>query len=134
REDPDHQRAMKQHAITPIDLVCVNLYPFERTVAAPGVEQREAVEQIDIGGPSMIRSAAKNFVYVAVVTSTRQYDKLINEMAAHQGATSLALRSDLAGAAFARTAEYDAAIASYLGRRVAVGFPDVLRLAYVKAE
>lgn len=134
RDDPEHAAAMREHGIEPIDLVCVNLYPFERTVSAPGVAEAEAIENIDIGGPSMLRSAAKNFEYVTVVTSPRQYDRVINNLQEHDGATDRRLRADLAAAAFARTAEYDAAIASFLSRRTAPAFPDTLRINYLKAD
>ena len=115
RDDPAHVAAMEAHGIRPIDLVCVNLYPFESTVAKPGIAEHEAVEQIDIGGPSMVRSAAKNHASVAVVTDPAQYDAVAGELRAHGGCTTLALRRRLANAAFARTAEYDAAIARWMG-------------------
>ncbi len=135
RDDADHQAAMNKHGIKPIDLVCVNLYPFEKTIAQDGVSQREAVEQIDIGGPSMIRSAAKNFGWVCVVTSPKQYDRVAQELTEHKGATSLRLRADLAAAAFARTSEYDSAIANYLaGPGGAGGFPHVLNPSFVRIE
>ena len=114
RDNPEHIAAMKTHEITPIDLVCVNLYPFEATVAKPGVSREEAIENIDIGGPSMIRSAAKNHHFVTVVTDPAQYPKVIAELAAHQGSTTLALRKHLAAAAYARTSAYDGAITAYL--------------------
>ena len=145
RDDPDHAEAMRAHRIPPIDLVCVNLYPFEQTAARDGADLRDAVEQIDIGGPSMIRSAAKNHAYVAVVPSPRFYDKVASAMRANAGATPLALRRQLAAAAFARTAEYDAAIADFLSRRFAAAdaasaadadavFPEQLRIRYRKVE
>ncbi len=140
RDNPDHAKAMRDHKIAPIDLLCVNLYPFERTVAQPDVDHAEAVEQIDIGGPSMLRSAAKNFAYVAVVSSPTQYDRVISIINEHNGATTLKLRADLAAGAFSRTAGYDAAIASYLSRRGGASgaagdpFPEVLRLAYLKVD
>ena len=115
RDDPEHARAMDEHGIGPIDLVCINLYPFERTVAG-GAGRGEAVEQIDIGGPAMIRAAAKNHEHVAVVTDPAQYGRVIDELDAGGGATSGPLRRELARAAFARTAAYDAAIADWLGR------------------
>jgi phosphoribosylaminoimidazolecarboxamide formyltransferase/IMP cyclohydrolase len=115
REDPAHVAAMREHGIEAIDLVCVNLYPFEATVARAGIAEHEAVEQIDIGGPSMVRSAAKNHASVAVVTDPAQYAQVIAELAEHGGATTLALRRTLAQAAFARTAAYDAAIARWMG-------------------
>lgn len=134
RDDADHAAAMKKHGIRPIDLVCINLYPFERTISKPGVPEHEAIEQIDIGGPSMIRSAAKNFDWVTVVTSPAAYDRVVGELNANQGQTTRRLRSELAAAAFGRTAEYDAAIASYLSRSGTVAFPQVLRLGYVKVD
>jgi phosphoribosylaminoimidazolecarboxamide formyltransferase / IMP cyclohydrolase len=134
RDNPEHAAAMQRHGIRPIDLVCINLYPFEQTIARGGVRQSEAVEQIDIGGPSMIRSAAKNFQWVTVVTAPSQYDRVVGELEAHGSATTIALRSELAAAAFGRTSEYDAAIASYLARASGIAFPHVLRLGYIKAE
>src|SRR5207249_8534222 len=80
RDQPEHIEAMKQHGIEPIDLVCINLYPFEQTVAKPGVGFEEAIENIDIGGPSMVRSAAKNHRFVAVVTTPAQYEKVLGDL------------------------------------------------------
>ncbi len=134
RDDPGHAAAMREHGIHPIDLVCINLYPFERTIADAGATEEEAIEQIDIGGPSMIRSGAKNFEWVAVVTSPSQYDRAVQELRTNEGATTRRLRHELASAAFARTAEYDAAIASYLSRVSPEAFPQVLRLSYLKAD
>ncbi len=134
RDNDEHADAMRAHAIEPIDLVCINLYPFERTVANAGVTRDEAVEQIDIGGPSMIRSGAKNHAYVTVVTNPRQYDTVVRELRDHDGHTTFNLRASLAGAAFARTSEYDAAIASFLGRRAPRKFEQILNLGYVLGE
>jgi phosphoribosylaminoimidazolecarboxamide formyltransferase/IMP cyclohydrolase len=134
RDNREHADAMKLHGIEPIDLVCINLYPFERTVAAAGVSEHEAVEQIDIGGPSMIRSAAKNYEWVTVITSPRQYDGVAACMTENAGATTRRLRAELAAAAFARTSEYDAAIAEHLGKSGPSPFPPVLRLGYGKIE
>lgn len=117
RDKPEHAKAMADHGITPIDLVCVNLYPFEKTVAQPDVTDDEAIEQIDIGGPSMIRSAAKNHRYVTCVTDPRQYDEVGNDMAGNNGATTFTLRRRLATAAFKRTSEYDKAITSWMANR-----------------
>lgn len=133
RDTPEHKAALKEHEIKPIDLVCVNLYPFERAVSEPDVGMEDAIEQIDIGGPSMLRSGAKNFKYVTVVTSPRQYDRVISEIDGNGGATTLRLRSELAAAAFSRTAEYDAAISSWLSRHAEQAFPDILRVHYIKA-
>jgi phosphoribosylaminoimidazolecarboxamide formyltransferase/IMP cyclohydrolase len=132
RGNAEHEAALKEHGIEPIDLICINLYPFERTAATPGANQGEVIEQIDIGGPAMIRSASKNFASVTVVTSATQYDRVIGEMKANKGATTLRLRSSLASHAFARTCEYDAAIASYLSRHAVEAFPDVLQVRYTK--
>ena len=114
RNNPEHMAAMAAHSIVPIDLVCVNLYPFEATVAKPGIAEHDAIENIDIGGPSMLRSAAKNFESVTVVTDGGQYPRVIAEMRANAGATTMALRRECAQAVFARTAEYDGAIARWM--------------------
>jgi phosphoribosylaminoimidazolecarboxamide formyltransferase / IMP cyclohydrolase len=114
RDNEEHTRALAEHGIEPIDMVVVNLYPFEQTVAREGVTLAEAVEQIDIGGPSMIRSAAKNFRDVAVVVSPESYEWLAHELQ-HQGGTlSLETRAGLATEAFGHTSDYDAAICEYL--------------------
>lgn len=117
REKPDHAASLKQHGITPIDLVCVNLYPFEKTVADESVSDADAIEQIDIGGPAMVRSSAKNHAYVTVVTGPGQYDKVANDIELNDGSTTLKLRRSLASAAFSRTAVYDAAIAAWMMTR-----------------
>ena len=116
RGNPEHVAAIRQHAIEPIDIVVVNLYAFEATASRPGVEFHEIVENIDIGGPSMIRSAAKNFEDVAIVTSTSDYPALVEELDSNSGALSSATRWRLARAAFATTAAYDTAIANTLER------------------
>jgi phosphoribosylaminoimidazolecarboxamide formyltransferase/IMP cyclohydrolase len=114
RDNPEHTRALTEHDIDPIDMVVVNLYPFEETIARKDVTLEEAVEQIDIGGPSMVRSAAKNHADVAVVVSPQSYEEVLSELKSHDGATSLALRRRLALNAFLRTARYDAAVSVYL--------------------
>jgi phosphoribosylaminoimidazolecarboxamide formyltransferase/IMP cyclohydrolase len=114
RDDPEHARAMAEHDIGPIDLVIVNLYPFAQTVAK-GAERDEIIENIDIGGPSMVRSAAKNHAYVAIVTDPADYGDLIAALDANGGMTSLDLRKRLAAKAFAATAAYDGMIASWFG-------------------
>ncbi|MCX5660778.1 MAG: bifunctional phosphoribosylaminoimidazolecarboxamide formyltransferase/IMP cyclohydrolase [Planctomycetota bacterium] len=128
RDHPEHIKSMREHRIEPIDLVCVNLYPFEQTVAKGDVKDEEAIEQIDIGGPSMIRSASKNHRFVTVVTDPRQYDKVVAELNGHEGATTFSLRRELAAAAFARTAAYDTAIAEWMTRRGPAEFPESLLL------
>jgi phosphoribosylaminoimidazolecarboxamide formyltransferase/IMP cyclohydrolase len=114
RDVPAHLEALAEHGIPPIDLVVVALYPFEATVARPGVTFPEAIEQIDVGGPTLIRAAAKNHASVAVVTDSSQYRAVLDELAAGGGALSDATRYRLAQEAFRRTAQYDAAIAAYL--------------------
>jgi phosphoribosylaminoimidazolecarboxamide formyltransferase/IMP cyclohydrolase len=113
RDSPAHAAAMTSHGIAPIDLVAVNLYPFEATVAG-GADAETCIENIDVGGPAMIRAAAKNHDFVAVLTETSDYAEVVAEMAAKSGALGLALRRRLAAAAFARTAAYDAAIAGWM--------------------
>ena len=114
RDSETDRRALADHGITPIDLVCVNLYPFEQTVRSADVTPAEALEQIDIGGPTLLRSAAKNHPFVAVVTSPRQYEGLLAELRTQHGATTLAFRQRLAAEAFRRTAAYDACITSWM--------------------
>ncbi len=132
RENESHAAAMKEHEIRPIDLVCVNLYPFEQTVAKPGCSFEEAIENIDIGGPSMIRSSAKNHRYVTVVTSPEQYDCVIEEMRSNQGFVNSDLRKDFARVAFGLTASYDAAISRYLSDKADVTFPERMSIAVTK--
>jgi phosphoribosylaminoimidazolecarboxamide formyltransferase/IMP cyclohydrolase len=114
RDLPEHVAAVTEHGIAPIDMVVVNLYAFEKTAAKPGVTPPELIENIDIGGPSMLRSAAKNFADVAVVSSAADYPALTEELKANDGKLSLETRWRLARAAFATTAAYDAAIATTL--------------------
>ncbi len=109
---------MAEHGIDAIDMVVVNLYPFQQTVANPDCTLPDAIENIDIGGPTMVRAAAKNHAHVAVVVNADNYASLLNEMAANNGALSSAARFDLAVAAFEHTAAYDGAIANYLGSRL----------------
>ncbi|MFZ0035528.1 MAG: bifunctional phosphoribosylaminoimidazolecarboxamide formyltransferase/IMP cyclohydrolase [Sedimentisphaerales bacterium] len=132
RDKAEHKAAMKKHGIEPIDLVCVNLYPFEATIAKADCTLEEAIENIDIGGPSMIRSAAKNHKFVTVVTDAGQYDKVIEEMEAKDGAVSEELRSDFARVAFGVTSSYDAAIAKYLNGKANVSYPERISIALRK--
>ena len=108
-------REMEENGIEPIDLVVVNLYPFEATVAKPNVSREEVIENIDIGGPAMVRSAAKNFHDVAVITSPGQYGEVLDELRNYNGALTLPTRERLAAAAFARTAAYDRAVSAWFG-------------------
>ncbi len=117
KDNEKHLSDMKAHGIESIDMVCVNLYPFEQTVAKPGCSLAEAIENIDIGGPTMIRSSAKNNAFVAVVTDPSQYEAVVAEMKAGEGGLCAQTRAKLALAAFKRTAEYDRAICDYLARQ-----------------
>jgi phosphoribosylaminoimidazolecarboxamide formyltransferase/IMP cyclohydrolase len=141
RENPAHAAAVAEHSIQPIDMVVVNLYAFEKTAAKPGVAFEDLIENIDIGGPSMIRSAAKNFHDVAVVTSSVDYAGIADELARSGGALSLETKWKLARKAFATTAAYDSAIATTLERIPSAeaflgfadqGFPHTLRLSFQK--
>jgi len=114
RDDAEHMKQMKTHGIEPIDLVVVNLYPFEKTVAKPDCTLEEAIENIDIGGPTMLRSSAKNYHDVAVVTDPQDYEKIIEEMKKSGGALSLETRFRLAKKVFKLTSHYDKAITEYL--------------------
>jgi phosphoribosylaminoimidazolecarboxamide formyltransferase/IMP cyclohydrolase len=146
RDNPAHRSAVAEHGIPPIDMVVVNLYAFEKTAAKPGATFDELIENIDIGGPSMIRSAAKNFHDVAIVTSPADYDSIADELARSGGSLSLETKWLLAQKAFATTAAYDSAIASTLERISVNGsfhpqtpaqtdqeFPRTLRLTFQKA-
>ena len=112
RNDPEHAAAMEAHDIGAIDLVVVNLYPFEATVAR-GADRDEVIENIDIGGPSMVRSSAKNHAFVTIVTDPADYDELTSELAGNDGATTLDFRKRMAGKAFAATAAYDSMIGQW---------------------
>lgn len=114
RDNAEHNTQAEAHGITPIDMVICNLYPFEATVAKPDVTLPEAIENIDIGGPTMIRAAAKNYRHVAVLTESSQYPQIIADLDASDGCLSEERRFELAKAAFAHTAHYDTAIATYL--------------------
>src|SRR3984893_4690375 len=124
RDNAEHVQAMKAHGIAPIDLLVVNLYPFEATVDK-GAGFEDCIENIDIGGPAMIRAAAKNYDDVAVVVKASDYQAVLDELAAHQGATTLTLRRRLAAKAYARTAAYDAAISNWFAAQLEDTAPDV---------
>jgi phosphoribosylaminoimidazolecarboxamide formyltransferase/IMP cyclohydrolase len=141
REDPKHVATVNEHGIQPIDMVVVNLYAFEKTAATAGVAFQELIENIDIGGPSMIRSAAKNFEDVAVVTSPADYQAVAEELERNNGTLSKATKWRLAQKAFATTAAYDSAIASTLDRispdnsevqPEGATFPQSIRLSFQK--
>ena len=120
RDNDEHVNAMREHDIKPIDMVVVNLYPFEQTIAKEGVTLEEAIENIDIGGPAMIRSASKNWRDVAVVTDSASYAEIINELNETHGSLSLSTRQRFAMLAYSRTATYDLAIHKYLSDRVPI--------------
>ncbi len=138
RDDAEHAQQMAIHGIEAIDLLVVNLYPFEATVAREGCSLEEAIENIDIGGPSMIRSAAKNHRSVTVLTDPADYGAILEEMAANNGALSQATNARMALRAFARTAAYDAAICNWLSALDETGkpgpFPEILTLQYHKRQ
>ena len=117
RDNPEHVREMEEHHITGIDLVAVNLYPFKQTIAKPNVELAEAIENIDIGGPAMIRAAAKNFRFVTVITNPGSYQQ-IADMVKAKGEVDDRTRMELAQEAFAHTADYDTAIKNYLAEQL----------------
>jgi phosphoribosylaminoimidazolecarboxamide formyltransferase/IMP cyclohydrolase len=129
RDVPEDLLELAQHGIEPIDLVCVNLYPFASVAGRPGATEAEAVEAIDVGGPAMLRAAAKNFAHVVAVCRPEQYEVVLDELRA-RGSISLELRRSLASEAFATTASYDAAIARWFGE--AEEFPETLTLAFDK--
>src|SRR5580658_10412447 len=140
RENAEHAAAMKEHGIQPIDLVCVNLYPFEKTVAKPDATLAEAIENIDIGGPSMIRSAAKNHRYVLVVTSPDRYEKVLGDLRKHGGSSCGKHRFKQAQLAFAQTGAYDGAIARYLAAKLEelgaaeAGLPEKIELDLTRKQ
>jgi phosphoribosylaminoimidazolecarboxamide formyltransferase/IMP cyclohydrolase len=133
RSKPAHLKAIEDLGIKPIDLVVVNLYPFEQTVAQRGVTEAEAVENIDIGGPSMVRSAAKNFSGVGIVTDPADYHKILGELKGSAGELSVDTRRALAAKAFHHTAHYDSAIANWFGEQQA-DFPKNLMLDLTKLQ
>ncbi len=134
RSNEEHVRQVRESGIAPIDMVVCNLYPFERTVAKPDVTLAEAIENIDIGGPSMVRAAAKNHADVAVVVSPSQYERVLAEMRANDGALGPQTRFELAVAAFRHTARYDAAISEYLSAVGLDGPPPLLWLELERTE
>ena len=113
RDNPEHVKQMEENKILPIDMVVVNLYPFKATIRKENATLEDAIENIDIGGPAMIRAAAKNFKFVTVVTNPERYEEIAKQIA-EQGEVPLDVRKKLAAEAFAHTADYDAAITKYL--------------------
>ncbi|CAI2717340.1 bifunctional phosphoribosylaminoimidazolecarboxamide formyltransferase/IMP cyclohydrolase [Nitrospina watsonii] len=136
RDDPEHMEAMETHGIEPIDLVVINLYPFEATIARDDCTLADAIENIDIGGPTMVRSSAKNYNDVAVVVNPDDYNVVLAEMANHQGAVTLETRQRLSRDAFALTARYDAAINRYLSGQIEGpdSFPPTYQQTFLKVQ
>lgn len=137
RSNPDHVATMKAHGIEPIDLVVVNLYPFEATVAKPDCTLEDAIENIDIGGPTMLRSAAKNNADVTVLVDPADYQPVLDEMKASGGAVSRETNFRLAVKVYQHTAAYDGAISNWLGARTGEGiatYPDTVTLQFRKAQ
>lgn len=116
RSNIEHMKTLEQHGITPIDMIIVNLYPFEKTVAKSGVTLEEAIENIDIGGPSMLRSAAKNFESVTVITDPEDYTRIEREMEENEMSVSVDTNHELACKVFKKTSSYDKAIFEYISR------------------
>src|SRR5690349_15441 len=132
RDLPEHMAAIAEHGIGPIDLVVVNLYPFRETAAKPNVKPEDVIEQIDIGGPSMLRSAAKNFASVTVVVDPADYERVLAAFVA--GDDALPLRRELAAKVFAHTGAYDSAIAGWFAQQAGERFPESLTLALTRQQ
>jgi phosphoribosylaminoimidazolecarboxamide formyltransferase/IMP cyclohydrolase len=132
-DDPSHQAQLEEHKITPIQVVCVNLYPFRETISKPDVAFEDAIENIDIGGPSMLRSAAKNHQYVTVITDASDYAEVLEQLK-ETGETTLETRRKLAAKVFRQTAAYDALIASYMTDLTGEEFPESLTLTYERKQ
>ncbi len=134
RDDVEHLRAAAEQEIEPVDLVCVNLYPFEATLARGDASVEDIIENIDIGGPTMIRAAAKNHLFAAVVVDPADYERVLGELHESQGHLSPSTREHLAASAFATTARYDASISTWFAMRTHEGFPPHWRDAYEKVS
>jgi phosphoribosylaminoimidazolecarboxamide formyltransferase/IMP cyclohydrolase len=132
RDDPEHMAAAAEHGVEFVDLICVNLYPFERTAGRYSSSDAEVIENIDIGGPTMIRAAAKNYPFVAVVTTPESYDAILEELRSSDARLSLPTRESLAADAFAMTARYDTSIARWFAERRDDDFPHLHVRAYEK--
>ena len=133
RDDPDHVKQLQDLHIDYIDLVCVNLYPFKQTLKKPNVTHEEIIENIDIGGPSMLRSASKNYRFIPVIVDPSDYDMILRELKEH-GETCLKTRERLAAKVFRHTAAYDTIIAQYLTQRSGERYPENFTLTYEKVQ
>lgn len=134
RDNPEHMRTIREHGIVPFDMLVVNLYPFEATVAKPGCTLAEAIENIDIGGPSMVRSAAKNYRDVAVVTDSADYADILARLKKGKGRLDAETHARLGRKAFALTARYDAAVSNYLGGGDGAAFPEVFSAQWRRVQ
>ena len=132
RDNPEHMEQLNKLGINTIDVVAVNLYPFKATISKPGVDFADAVENIDIGGPTMLRAAAKNYQDVAVVVDPKDYERVLSELEA--GAVSLETKKYLQYKVFAHTAVYDSMISNYLAEQLDIRFPDSITFAYEKTQ
>jgi len=132
RSNPEHMATLAEHGVEPIDLVCVNLYPFEQTASRRGVDDDEVIENIDIGGPTLIRATAKNHAFAAVVVRPESYDAVLEELRAGDGRLAMRTREALALEAFSYTARYDASISEWFGRREEGDFPALWVRAFEK--
>ena len=133
RDNENHQKQMSELGVEPIDIVVCNLYPFKQTVLKPGVSHEEIIENIDIGGPTMIRAAAKNYKFVTVIADPEDYPKVIEELQTN-GETSASTKEMLAAKVFIHTAHYDALIADYFSERLEIASPKTLTLTYEKKQ
>ncbi len=131
--NPKHVEAMQEHGINSIDLAIVNLYPFEKTISQKGIDPETCIENIDIGGPAMVRASAKNFEWTAIVVNPKNYHGLLEQLQ-HNGCLNLAFRKHLAGEAFAHTAFYDAMISRWFAEQQGIAFPDMLNLSFAKDQ
>ncbi len=134
RDNAEHQADIEKYGLEPLDMVVVSLYPFEQAIAKEGCTPEDAVEMIDIGGPTLVRAAAKNHKFVTVVTDASQYDQVLGEMRANGGAIGFELRRKLARHAFALTCHYDSVISRYLGEQLGEEFPERLAFSYAKVD
>ncbi|TQR17682.1 bifunctional phosphoribosylaminoimidazolecarboxamide formyltransferase/IMP cyclohydrolase [Psychrobacillus vulpis] len=132
-DDPSHQAQLEEHGISPIEIVCVNLYPFRETISKPDVTTEDAIENIDIGGPAMLRASAKNHQYVTVITDSTDYDEVLAELKT-DGKTTLVTRRKLAAKVFRHTAAYDAMIAGFMTDLTGEEFPELLTLTYERKQ
>ncbi|MFN5175245.1 MAG: bifunctional phosphoribosylaminoimidazolecarboxamide formyltransferase/IMP cyclohydrolase, partial [Ignavibacteria bacterium] len=131
--NPKHVEAMEEHGINSIDLAIVNLYPFEKTISQKGIDAETCIENIDIGGPAMVRASAKNYEWTAIVVNPKNYQSLLEQLK-QNGCLTLPFRMQLAGEAFAHTAYYDSMISRWFAEQQGISFPDMLNLSFAKDQ